>query len=43
MSQKLAIHGGPKAAGSPRIGWPNFDEKTIKAVEDVLRSGKVNI
>ena len=42
MSEKLAIQGGPKAASSNKIGWPNFDEKAIKAVEEVLRSGKVN-
>jgi dTDP-4-amino-4,6-dideoxygalactose transaminase len=42
MSEKLAILGGPKAVTSQKIGWPNFDEKTIKAVENVLRSGKVN-
>jgi len=42
MSEKLAIHGGPKAVTSQKIGWPNFDEKSIKAVENVLRSGKVN-
>jgi dTDP-4-amino-4,6-dideoxygalactose transaminase len=42
MSYKLAIQGGPKAVSSNKIGWPNFDEKAIKAVEDVLRSGKVN-
>lgn len=42
MSDKLAIQGGPKAVTSPKIGWPNFDEKAIKAVENVLRSGKVN-
>ena len=42
MAEKLAIQGGPKAVTSKKIGWPNFDEKTIKAVENVLRSGKVN-
>ena len=42
MSQKLAIQGGPKVASGSKIGWPNFDEKAIKAVEEVLRSGKVN-
>lgn len=42
MAEKLAIHGGPKAVTSNKIGWPNFDEKTIRAVEAVLRSGKVN-
>ena len=42
MTEKLAIQGGPKAVNSAKTGWPNFDEKAIKAVEDVLRSGKVN-
>jgi len=42
MNHNLAIHGGPKAVTSQKIGWPNFDEKAIKAVENVLRSGKVN-
>ena len=42
MTEKLAIHGGPKVVTSNKIGWPNFDEKAIKAVEEVLRSGKVN-
>jgi dTDP-4-amino-4,6-dideoxygalactose transaminase len=39
---KLAIHGGPKTVTSHKIGWPNFDENTIRSVEQVLRSGKVN-
>ena len=42
MSEKLAIKGGPKVVTSNKICWPNFDEKAIKAVEEVLRSGKVN-
>jgi dTDP-4-amino-4,6-dideoxygalactose transaminase len=42
MSEKLAIEGGPKTVTGKKIGWPNFDEKAIKAVEEVLRSGKVN-
>jgi dTDP-4-amino-4,6-dideoxygalactose transaminase len=42
MSEKLAIHGGPKTVTSKLSGWPNLDEKSIKAVEEVLRSGKVN-
>jgi len=42
MAEKLAIDCGPKAVTSNKIGWPNFDEKAIKAVEEVLRSGKVN-
>src|SRR5512133_3499707 len=39
---QLAIKGGPKAVRDPLPHWPNFDEKAIKAVEEVLRSGKVN-
>lgn len=42
MSEKLAIEGGPKAVTIPKIGWPCIDEKAIKGVENVLRSGKVN-
>jgi len=42
MSEKLAIDGGPKAVTNKLIGWPNFDEKAINAVVEVLKSGKVN-
>ena len=42
MSEKLAIDGGRKTVTNALVGWPKFDEKTIKAVEDVLHSGKVN-
>lgn len=42
MTQKLAIEGGPKTVTNTLVGWPRFDEKAIKAVEEVLRSGKVN-
>jgi dTDP-4-amino-4,6-dideoxygalactose transaminase len=42
MSEKLAIDGGPKAVTGELPPWPSFDEKAIRAVEDVLRSGKVN-
>ncbi|MCK5526052.1 MAG: DegT/DnrJ/EryC1/StrS family aminotransferase [Candidatus Latescibacteria bacterium] len=42
MSGKLAIEGGPKTVTNKLVGWPQFDEKAIKAVEEVLRSGKVN-
>lgn len=42
MSDKLAIQGGAKAVTSKMIGWPNFSEKAIQSVEEVLRSGKVN-
>jgi dTDP-4-amino-4,6-dideoxygalactose transaminase len=39
---RLAINGGPKAITRKLAGWPSFDEKAIRAVEEVLRSGKVN-
>src|ERR1017187_5412048 len=42
MSKSLAINGGPKAVTNKLQGWPQFDENAIKAVEAVLRSGKVN-
>jgi len=42
MAERLAIHNGPKAVTNTLVGWPSFDEKAIKAVEEVLMSGKVN-
>jgi len=42
MSKELAINGGPRAVTGKLKAWPNFDENAIKAVEEVLRSGKVN-
>jgi len=42
MSEKLAIHGGPKAVSRKLPGWPQFSERAIQEVEAVLRSGKVN-
>jgi dTDP-4-amino-4,6-dideoxygalactose transaminase len=39
---RLALEGGPKAVTNKLKGWPNFDEKAIASVEEVLRSGKVN-
>ena len=42
MPEKLAIDGGPKTVTNKLAGWPQFDERAIKAVEEVLRSGKVN-
>ncbi len=42
MVESLAINGGEKTVKNQMIGWPNFDEKAIKAVEEVLRSGKIN-
>lgn len=40
--QKLAIDGGSKAVPKPLPKWPQFDEQAIRAVEEVLRSGRVN-
>jgi len=40
--QGLAIEGGPKAVRAPLGHWPWFDRRTVKAVADVLRSGRVN-
>jgi dTDP-4-amino-4,6-dideoxygalactose transaminase len=42
VSQQLAAHGGPKTVTAPLPHWPVFDENAIRAVEQVLRSGKVN-
>ena len=42
MSEKLAIEGGPKAVTNKLVMWPQFDEKAIEAVVEVLRSGKIN-
>jgi len=42
MAEKLAIDGGQKAVTNKLVGWPNFSEAAVKAVEAVLRSGKVN-
>ena len=39
---KLAIEGGPKAVTNQLAGWPQFDDKAISAVTEVLKSGKVN-
>ena len=40
-SGKLALHGGPKAVTTPLPPWPAFDDNAIRAVEQVLRPGKV--
>ena len=42
MSDKLAIDGGPKSVTECLTPWPRMSEEAIKAVEEVLRSGKVN-
>ena len=41
-TEKLAINGGTKAVQDKLPPWPCFDDKAVKGVEDVLRSGKVN-
>ena len=38
----LALHGGPPAVKDKLPHWPCFDEPAIRAVEETLRSGKVN-
>jgi dTDP-4-amino-4,6-dideoxygalactose transaminase len=38
----LAIDGGAPAVKDKLPHWPSFDDKTVHAVEKVLRSGKVN-
>lgn len=38
----LAINGGPKSVPGPLPPWPCLEEKTVQAVADTLRSGKVN-
>lgn len=38
----LALHGGPPAVQDKLPPWPAFDESALRAVEAVLRSGKVN-
>ncbi|MGQ9552618.1 MAG: DegT/DnrJ/EryC1/StrS family aminotransferase [Anaerolineae bacterium] len=42
MTEKLAVDGGPKAVREKLPPWPCLDERAIKAVEEVLRSGKIN-
>jgi len=42
LTTRLAIDGGPKAVTNKLAKWPQFDDKAISAVEQVLRSGKVN-
>ncbi|MEW6234521.1 MAG: DegT/DnrJ/EryC1/StrS family aminotransferase [Candidatus Omnitrophota bacterium] len=42
MKEELAIHGGPKTIQCPLPGWPSFDEKTLQAVLEPLKTGRVN-
>ena len=41
-SGTLAIDGGARTVAEELPPWPQFDDRAIAAVEDVLRSGKVN-
>ena len=38
----MAIEGGPKAVTNRLASWPQFDDKAVTAVKEVLKSGKVN-
>jgi dTDP-4-amino-4,6-dideoxygalactose transaminase len=40
--ERLAIEGGSRAVLDKLPPWPAFDENAVLAVQDVLRSGKVN-
>lgn len=42
MSSDLAINGGPKSVTGPLPHWPAFDDATIAAVSEPLKTGKVN-
>lgn len=42
MAEKLAIEGGAPITKDPFPGWPYFDEESIQAAMEPLRSGKVN-
>lgn len=42
MLKKLAIKGGSRCVTSKLTGWPKFDTNAIRAVTEVLKSGKVN-
>ncbi len=39
---ELAVNGGSKLCNETFPGWPSFEESTVLAAADVLRSGKVN-
>ncbi|MBC8234886.1 DegT/DnrJ/EryC1/StrS family aminotransferase [bacterium] len=40
--EKLAIDGGTPTVRDKLPGWPQFSEKALEAVQEVLKSGKVN-
>ena len=41
-ASKLAIEGGKKVFNEPFPSWPCFEESTVQAVANLLRTGKVN-
>ncbi len=42
MAEQLAVNGGTPVTREPFPSWPYFDEATIQAAMEPLRSGKVN-
>ena len=42
LYDRLARDGGVPIRTQPFATWPVFDEETLAAVQDVLKSGKVN-
>ena len=42
MGEKLAIDGGPKCVEGPLPQWPCFDERTVQAVAETMRTGRMN-
>lgn len=40
MSAALAVHGGPAVCRAEWPAWPQYDEKTVAAVTDAVRSGR---
>lgn len=42
MNDQLAINGGPKTIQEPVPMWPAFDNRTLDAVLEPLRTGRVN-
>ena len=40
---KLAINGGPRLRVAPPPAWPRYDERDLKALEEVLNSGQWGI
>ena len=42
MPEQLALNGGTPVTTEPFPPWPWFDEETIEAAIEPLRTGKVN-